>query len=913
MAEPPFTLGLFGAWGIGKSTILGEVGRRLQGSGMCYVAFDAWRYEGEAFRREFLKDVAAKLGRAGVLDSDFDPREQLRDLYETRATPEEQLTLSRVHALRALMTWGVLAGLLYFLGVLSLSALLAPGAKADPPIVAVLALLPLVFFLLSKTTDVIQVRQHVVTRQRLEEPERFTERFAALLGAVDAERVVISIDNVDRLTADDALLLLSTVKTYLEPIVEHEPSEGCPAVFLVAADDVALRDHLMTRAPRTRASGHYADEYLRKFFNASLTLRPVLDDDIRDYMRKHLAVLAERWGGEEHLDDVVRVCAVGLRHNPRRVKQFVNNLELRLQLISERERATATHASKIEPPISGRLDVVTKLLLIEEEWPEQFAVLRDRPALLREWNELAADRRHSPAWPEGHSNHFSAFLRATSHIDTPNLRAFLRLRRSRVEAALPAYDRFHDAVTTPAGASAAAQLFADVPDETLDRYAERLPDVFEEELKGGNFDAAVAVVTVALTLAPLAARRPARVRLLTYVTREPDILIPVLRAHGVAFVETLHELDAAAQRRVLTLIVGDLVELSEGHEGGRVARAILVDALARGLDLLDEDLLERLRGAIGRRDVSTYVPLYRARADLLPADAGAGLVGRLTVDGRPLLREAGAAWELLEIVIEARQLGPEDETALIEHARAALDQSAPEQLPAALDELRRLLPGVEHAASAAYAALANTLSALMPNLSGAAWDAASELMLDIARMESSLQQRVHNQLAAKWLENVSAASAYVECRDGAVSAEFADALVVPAQQQLMRGDMAPAGLIERLLPERAAALFADAFEGSAKRGQHAAVSKLIARYPVSLAPQAGELAAAAGERLADAKQAPNARDVLQLVALVPVLPERQREQIGAIAADALRRSRTVGLRKQLERLRDAAVAEREAG
>src|SRR5437868_3303347 len=70
-AEPPSTVGLFGPWGVGKSSILLDVKRRLS-NGWAFVLFDAWRYEGDALRRHFLKEAASQLKSAGQLHSGYD-------------------------------------------------------------------------------------------------------------------------------------------------------------------------------------------------------------------------------------------------------------------------------------------------------------------------------------------------------------------------------------------------------------------------------------------------------------------------------------------------------------------------------------------------------------------------------------------------------------------------------------------------------------------------------------------------------------------------------------------------------------------------------------------------------------------------------------------------------------------------
>jgi hypothetical protein len=52
-APVPFTLGLFGDWGVGKTSIIQAIGSKLTEQDIAFVSFDVWRYEGDALRRQF--------------------------------------------------------------------------------------------------------------------------------------------------------------------------------------------------------------------------------------------------------------------------------------------------------------------------------------------------------------------------------------------------------------------------------------------------------------------------------------------------------------------------------------------------------------------------------------------------------------------------------------------------------------------------------------------------------------------------------------------------------------------------------------------------------------------------------------------------------------------------------------------
>ena len=59
--EPPLSIGLFGPWGTGKSTILNIVNDKVEHKGFVFVYFNAWKYAGDSFRRQFLLNAVEKL------------------------------------------------------------------------------------------------------------------------------------------------------------------------------------------------------------------------------------------------------------------------------------------------------------------------------------------------------------------------------------------------------------------------------------------------------------------------------------------------------------------------------------------------------------------------------------------------------------------------------------------------------------------------------------------------------------------------------------------------------------------------------------------------------------------------------------------------------------------------------------
>ena len=62
----PFTIGLFGGWGSGKSSIIKTLFKRLSlkkdiSKRVKTVIYDAWKYSGDAFRRSFILELKDQL------------------------------------------------------------------------------------------------------------------------------------------------------------------------------------------------------------------------------------------------------------------------------------------------------------------------------------------------------------------------------------------------------------------------------------------------------------------------------------------------------------------------------------------------------------------------------------------------------------------------------------------------------------------------------------------------------------------------------------------------------------------------------------------------------------------------------------------------------------------------------------
>lgn len=502
----PATIGLLGPWGVGKSSVLARTSRELRKNGAAVVTFDAWRYDDTALRRQLLRDVADGLQRIGAVDKrKFNVTKRFR-----RLDADEQFTTSRTRP-----TVGAAGVVLLQAGVIGLSIYAAYRlglfektfanleVKNGIVLSLVVAALTLVATLVGQ---IFRPVPYVRTHRRIEDPDVFYDLFRDLVAATKIERLVIAIDNLDRCRADDALDLLSTIKTYLEPaakVARRDDTDGRTEVlFVIAVDEDALRRHLSVDGDL----GADASEFLRKLFTASIRFAPLLDDDLRDYISTKVGAVRVPLGLDESQERRLVVLLDSAFHeNPRQVLQFLNSLQLRVRLIREREAGS-------DPQISGEVSAdviaVAKLALIEDRWPLHYARLKRSPHLLDEWHARARlPGNDSADISSAEWSRLAPFLVVSAGIEIGDIAPLLTLKQSREELGLPEFGRFRVAARL-AHLDAISGILDAHPAYTAE-YAARAHRALRHELRTENYETARAMMHVALSEPRIAGGDPA--------------------------------------------------------------------------------------------------------------------------------------------------------------------------------------------------------------------------------------------------------------------------------------------------------------------------------------------------------------------------------------------------------------------
>jgi hypothetical protein len=349
------TIGLEGGWGSGKSTIINLMRKNLSNSpDILTVLFDAWAHQGDPLRRTFLE----------TLINGFQTKEQKwvneikwdrkKDELANRRKIEEKKTFPQIRK------WGkllIIFSLLVPLGLVFLSAGVNKGIYFS--IDGSLNWEFLLGFLLSTAPLWLLIYLNYIQRNKtgsqsddlfallfqktitdirtetIESPEPTSLEFETLFVELMQEalnasnrKVVIVLDNLDRVDAQEALSILSTLQTFIEHKADCDLNWLSRVWIIIPYDPRGLIKLLQSN--ESHQSEQMASPYMDKRFQIRFDAPPLLLSNWSEYLYNLLKVaFPEHDTSEFHptyrvftacRDDPARPTT------PRELKLFVNQI-----------------------------------------------------------------------------------------------------------------------------------------------------------------------------------------------------------------------------------------------------------------------------------------------------------------------------------------------------------------------------------------------------------------------------------------------------------------------------------------------------------------------------------------------------------------------------------------------------------
>jgi len=394
-AETPLTIGVFGPWGSGKTSLMQMLRQQLEGEGLASrrtVWFTAWKYDRQdALWRAFILRV---LDALYPRENEPKDRPRVERPVLQNPGPREARLITLLNRLeesvyqavdweeigpRAINWWQFIsntgkAGAEVAANVGS-GGLFAAAKKAlggeDTPVEEI-----------QKAAEAISRETRNYHRRQLQYMEEFEATFKEAVSLLDEKgrgRLVVFVDDLDRCLPEKALEVLEAIKLFLE----------VPGViFVLGMDQDVIRQGIEARyAAAFHRQGDdkerlelpiQGDSYLQKIVQIPFHLPTLAVEDVTGFIKALTPGLSER---------TQAVLARGIYPNPRQVKRTLNILRL-LRGIA-RSRFNLEADSVIAEPL------LAKTVIIQSQYPKLYQLWRQYPTLVQTLEAAYAQRPSS--------------------------------------------------------------------------------------------------------------------------------------------------------------------------------------------------------------------------------------------------------------------------------------------------------------------------------------------------------------------------------------------------------------------------------------------------------------------------------------------------------------------------------------
>lgn len=397
--DTPFTIGLLGGWGVGKSSIIRTIQDEFEtkNSKISVFIYDAWKYSQDSFRRTFIYELKKTFNLETTKDFDAFYQDKNEEI-------KSKIGISKY--------WWVYLGVVV-LSLLSINLVpIAAGKEFELSTFIISIFISGIIYFVSQS--IVQYKISI-TKPKTFAPEQFEEIFKETIKALTnnsqnirkwilrklsnqkhIDKIVIVIDNIDRCHNELAFELLLTIKNFLE---------YQNVVFVIPIDEKEIKKHI-------KCQGNDPDEFLRKIFNTTISFKNISEGDLFDFAKK----LNDKYQLSLPID-VISIVSQEFSKSPRKIIQFLNILQTELLLAEKQELENRIPKNSI----TGNISFYTKLLIIREEWSDIYNRLKNEPHLLK---LLETDLSSNKVFGDLNADQIS-FFRRTAHLkpnhDNPEL------------------------------------------------------------------------------------------------------------------------------------------------------------------------------------------------------------------------------------------------------------------------------------------------------------------------------------------------------------------------------------------------------------------------------------------------------------------------------------------------------------
>ena len=372
--DTPLTIGLYGPWGSGKTSLMKMIRRYLKEEqpGMYYpvVWFDAWKYDREdALWRALVLRVLHAVRELSEVHMNEVLQKQFDDLEASLYKVVEREELGEVRIEWDDMIKGAGKSLLH------LGLHLVPVIGQVLPDLLKKGQQQVAGDDLTELFDAIKRERYKVYREHIHSLEQFQEEFRTLIDETvtrHGHRLVVFVDDLDRCLPTKAVQVLESIKLFMDV-------PGC--LFVLGLDEQVISRGIeikyrefglekLETAEQRRQFVIEGTKYLEKIIQVPFHIPPIAGH-VQDEFVKSLI----------KDDGCAEVFAEGMGGSPRQVKRTVNTFQLLWRLAEKRKESNHPDTQHILPV---RL---AKVVAIQQLSPDLYKRLRETPRYLKNLEE----------------------------------------------------------------------------------------------------------------------------------------------------------------------------------------------------------------------------------------------------------------------------------------------------------------------------------------------------------------------------------------------------------------------------------------------------------------------------------------------------------------------------------------------
>lgn len=410
--DTPLTVGVYGAWGSGKTTFMRFMKKRLEDAPIqrqlgntknTVIWFDAWQYaqEDASLWRALLLTIVDEIRKQRVpevaendarIAAELNQREKA-DPKDNIAAFEKTLNDLQVRLYRSIEREE--------LGGLTVDWSKLGKASARFAVRASISMLPVFGTVVDAAQKVIDVATgkmaegedavnmlDAISRERskiyLEQIRALDEFHRELSKLIDTwfvkhnQRLVVFIDDLDRCLPEQAISVLEAIKVFVN-------IPGC--IFVLGMDRAIIQHGIRVRYKEFALTGNGAAifpiegrDYLEKIVQVAFQLPPPSTVDLQSFVEQRIATVP---GLESPASQqkIVEIMQTGLVRNPRKIKRAINIFRL-LALLANTQRIAGADTGVVLP-------LLAKLVVLQTSDGETYDRIIERPRYILELEDAA--------------------------------------------------------------------------------------------------------------------------------------------------------------------------------------------------------------------------------------------------------------------------------------------------------------------------------------------------------------------------------------------------------------------------------------------------------------------------------------------------------------------------------------------